>query len=136
MLPVHDDVGRAISSDEERRLLDACGNSRSRSLLPAVTVALSTGMRYSEIRLLRSNQIDLVSRLITVGPSKTESGTGRSIPLNERATATLKVKDLRAKVDDAKSHHFVLNCTEGSYRSWYSDSGRAITLYVSRSIPL
>jgi integrase len=90
MLPVHDDVGRAISADEERRVLVACGNSRSRSLLPAVTVALSTGMRYSEIRLLRWSQIDLVTRRITVGRSKTESGTGRSIPLNERATETLK----------------------------------------------
>jgi hypothetical protein len=44
----------------------------------------------NEIRLLRWNQIDLVARRITVGPSKTESGTGRSILLNDHATETLK----------------------------------------------
>lgn len=59
MLQTHDDVGRRVTEDEERRLIDACANSRSRSLLPAVTIALSTGMRYSEIRLLRWSQIDL-----------------------------------------------------------------------------
>jgi integrase len=105
MLPVHDDVGRAISADEERRLLDVCSNSRSRSLLPAVTLALSTGMRYSEIRLLRWDQIDLVARRITVGRSKTESGTGRSIPLNDRATETMKF--WAANFPDRHATHFV-----------------------------
>ena len=42
-------------------------------------------MRYSEIRLLRWKQVDLESRSLTVGDSKTEAGTGRPIPLNDRA---------------------------------------------------
>lgn len=54
-----------------------------RWLLPAVTLALSTGMQYSKIHTLRWSQIDLVFRRITVRRSKTESGTGRSIPLEE-----------------------------------------------------
>src|SRR5579872_231354 len=49
----------------------------------------SGGLRYSEIRLLRWGQIDLKSCTLTVGLSKTESGTGRMLPLNDRAIAIL-----------------------------------------------
>jgi integrase len=89
MLTVRDDKGRAISGAEEQRLLAECEKSRSRSLVHAVTIALNTGMRYSEIRMLRWNQIDFLTRRVTVGKSKTEAGAGRVIPLNDRATATL-----------------------------------------------
>lgn len=43
-------------------------------------------MRYSELRLLRWTQLDLKRRTVCVGKSKTEAGTGRTIPLNDRAT--------------------------------------------------
>jgi len=90
MLRVREDVGRAISRDEEASLLEACRASRSRSLYPAVLIALNTCMRYSELRLLRWEQIDLISCTLTVGLSKTDSGTGRLLPLNDRAVAILK----------------------------------------------
>ena len=47
-------------------------------------------MRYSELRLLRWNQADLERRTVRVGKSKTEAGTGRVIPLNDKATQVLK----------------------------------------------
>ena len=90
MFPAPDDVGKALSLEDEKKLLDACAESRSRSLLPAVLLALNTGMRYSELRLLRWNQADLERRTVRVGKSKTEAGTGRVIPLNDRATKILK----------------------------------------------
>lgn len=89
MLRANEDAGRAISRVEEARLLEACRNSRSRSLYPAVVLALNTCMRYSELRLLRWGQVDLAARTLTVGKSKTESGAGRVIPLNDRAYAVL-----------------------------------------------
>ncbi len=89
MLRAREDVGRAISQVEEAALLEACRASRSRSLYPAVLIALNTCMRYSELRLLRWGQIDLKSCTLTVGLSKTESGTGRLLPLNDRAVAIL-----------------------------------------------
>jgi integrase len=85
MLPVRDDVGQAITHTQEARLLEECSRSRSRSLYPAVTLALSTAMRYSEIRLLKWKQIDCAGRQVWVGDSKTEYGAGRPIPMNERA---------------------------------------------------
>jgi hypothetical protein len=89
MLRVREDVGRAISHNEAAVLLEMCRASRSRSLYPAVLLALNTCVRYSEIRLLRWEQIDLKSCTLTVGLSKTESGTGRVLPLNDRAVAIL-----------------------------------------------
>src|SRR5262249_20343529 len=82
MLPVMTDVGRAISPEEEESLLKACAASRSRSLPVAVTTALNTCMRLSEIRLLRWIQIDFVGEIIKVGKSKTAAGTGRAIPMS------------------------------------------------------
>ncbi|MGA7560974.1 MAG: site-specific integrase [Terriglobales bacterium] len=91
MLPTLDDVGRAISAEEELALLSACLKSRSRSLYPAVMVALNTGMRYSEIRLLQWKQVDFTARILTVGRSKTRSGAGRAIPLNARILGVLEM---------------------------------------------
>ncbi|MGO9317433.1 MAG: tyrosine-type recombinase/integrase [Terracidiphilus sp.] len=47
-------------------------------------IALNTGMRYSEIRLLKWKQLDFVDHFLTVSKSKTRTGTGRVIPLNSR----------------------------------------------------
>lgn len=105
MLPVRDDVGRALTIDEEVSLLTACRQSRSRSLLPIVTLALSTCMRYSEIRLLTWKQIDLNSRMLVVGKSKTEHGTGRVIPLNDRVLGILN--SWAANFPDRRPEHYV-----------------------------
>ena len=89
MLRAREDIGRAISRDEEVALLEACRASRSRSLYPAVLIALNTCMRYSELRLLRWGQVDLKACTLTVGQSKTDSGSGRLLPLNDRAVVIL-----------------------------------------------
>jgi integrase len=90
MLPVSDEFGKALNPKDEKKLLDACAESRSRSLMPAVLIALNTGIRYSELRLLRWVQVDLRRRTVRVGKSKTDAGTGRTIPLNDRATKLLQ----------------------------------------------
>jgi integrase-like protein len=46
MLQTPDDIGKALSLEDEKTLLDACAESRSRSLLPAMLIALNTGMRF------------------------------------------------------------------------------------------
>lgn len=56
MLATRDDIGRAISSVEESSLIQACGKSRSRSLVPFVTLAIETGARYGVIRTLQLSQ--------------------------------------------------------------------------------
>jgi integrase len=105
MLRAREDVGRAIRRDEEDALLEACRASRSRSLYPAVLLALNTCMRYTELRLLTWGQIDLNSCTLTVGHSKTESGTGRFLPLNDRAVSILTF--WASLFPERESSHFV-----------------------------
>jgi integrase len=89
MLAVQDDVGHALTLEEEAALLTACLKSRCRCLYVAVMLALNTGMRYSEIRLLRWRQVDFLAKVLTVGKSKSPTGTGRAIPLNSRIISVL-----------------------------------------------
>src|SRR5437870_7373308 len=62
-------------------------------------------MRYSELRLLRWSQVDLERRTVRVGKSKTEAGTGRVIPLNDKATEVLRF--WAEQFPDRKLEHFV-----------------------------
>lgn len=76
------DVGRALTSEEETRLLSASLEARSPLIGPFIRIALLTGMRAGEIKDLTWGQVDLTQRVLTVGRAKTSSGTGRQIPMN------------------------------------------------------
>jgi integrase len=96
MLPQRSDVGRALSRQEEERLLDAIGQSRSPSLYPFFVLSLDAGLRPSETRALRRSNLRLdwrdgavIEGEVTVGRSKTEAGTGRMVPLTRRGCAAL-----------------------------------------------
>jgi integrase len=105
MLKERRDVGRAFSEDERHRILTAAKASSSRSLYPAILLSMHTGLRHSELRLLRWRQIDLVERIPQVGKSKTAAGEGRIIPLRETATQCLL--EWRSKFPDAQPQHAV-----------------------------
>jgi integrase len=81
-LPVHNDVGKAYTPEEKEKLLAAAREARSPAIYPALMLALNAGMRDSEIRGLQWGRVDLRDSILTVGPSKTEAGEGRTIPLN------------------------------------------------------
>ena len=89
MRPTRDDIGRAISTEEETAPLQACGKSRSRSLVPFVTLAIETGARYGVIRTLQWGCVDFENRCLKWGKDKTSAGTGRVVPLSQRAVAAL-----------------------------------------------
>jgi integrase len=82
-----DHIGRAMGDEEEARLLTACESNIL--LRTVVSLALNTALRKNEIRTLRWRQIDLLDRVLTVGQTKTEGGSGRVIPLNTVAYAAL-----------------------------------------------
>lgn len=105
MLPVRDDVGRALTTDEERALLQACSISRSRCLLPFVTLALETGARFNVIRTLIWANVDFENRCLKFGKDKTKAGTGRVVPLSPRAFETLKF--WASEFPDRKPEHYV-----------------------------
>jgi len=100
-----EDIGCALTPDQEEALLRACAASRSRSLLPAVTLALQTGLRHGEIRLLKWRQMDFVNDAVVVGKSKTQHGAGRVVPLNQRALSTLR--EWAQQFPKRKQDHYV-----------------------------
>jgi integrase len=90
------DIGRAISREDERRLLDAIGGSDSPALLSLFILTTDTGLRASEARALRRKDLELIwkdgailSGRLIVSKSKTEAGKGRAIPLTRRVCVIL-----------------------------------------------
>src|ERR1017187_9814896 len=105
MLDYDDQVGIALTQDEETALLNACGDSRSRSLYIVVVIALGNCMRHNEIRLLRWNQVDFAKSEVRVGKSKTRHGTGRVIPMSPRVRTVLEF--WAERFPDRKLNHYV-----------------------------
>ena len=105
MLPVRTDIGIALTPDQEGILLKACAASRSRSLLPAVTLYVHTGLRNDELRSARWDQVDLLNKAFTVAKSKTPNGEGRVIPLNKTAAKALST--WAQQFPDRKPEHYV-----------------------------
>ncbi len=115
MLKERDDVGRALTADQERALLAECGKSRSRILLPFVVLAIETAARYGTIRRLQWKNLDFENRCLTFGKDKTRAGSGRTIPLTARARETMKV--WAESFPDRQPDHFVFP------REFYGGSG-------------
>lgn len=70
---------RFLDDDERTRLLDACKSSSNRYLYLIVVLALSTGMRYSEIMNLTWKDVDFGSKRIIL--QQTKNGERRMVPL-------------------------------------------------------
>jgi integrase len=79
---------RFLSDEEREKLLDACKVSESPILYTVVVVAISTGMRCSELMNLIWSQIDFARQQIIL--EKTKNGTCRTIPLVGLALELLK----------------------------------------------
>jgi integrase len=112
MLPQRSDVGRALSREDEERLLRAIGASRSPSLYPFFVLSLDAGLRPSETRSLRWSNLRLIWKNDTisegeliVGRSKTEAGAGRIVPLTKRVCAALGL--WAARFPNTRSDAFV-----------------------------
>ncbi|HVB98751.1 MAG TPA: hypothetical protein VNJ12_05385 [Candidatus Dormibacteraeota bacterium] len=58
-LPERHNVGRAVSLEDERKLLAAAGQSRSPALLALLLLSLDTGMRASEVQSLQYRDLRL-----------------------------------------------------------------------------
>jgi integrase len=98
-------IGRVITLEEQTVLFAMCETSRSRQLLPIVTLAFQTGVRFGPLRIVRWRNVDLKGRCIQWGKDKTPAGTGRIIPLNARAVAALTA--WAEQFPDRQPEHFV-----------------------------
>ena len=97
--------GKALSREEEKKLLAACTKSRSKALPMALLVAVETGLRLKELTHLTWEQIDFDRNELRVGDSKTEAGAGRRVPLSQRAAAALTT--WAARFPNREPEHYV-----------------------------
>lgn len=114
-LEENEDAGRALSREEETRLLECASRvgqhqGRWTPLYTVTVLGLNTGMRHKEIRRLKWKNLDLENRVLRVGESKTEAGKGRPIPLVQPAWAALDM--WASRFPDRKPDHFVFPACE------------------------
>lgn len=93
-LEENESAGRALLPDEESRLLQATSQVAVKQghwspIYTVTIVGLNTGLWHSEIRKLHWDDIDLEKRVLVVGRTKTEAGSGRPVPLTDPAWAAL-----------------------------------------------
>ena len=84
-LKVRQQVGRAFSPEEKVLLCQQALHRRSKAIYPALVLALNCGLRDKELRQLQWGRIHLDEAYLVVGETKTDGGTGRTIPLNSTA---------------------------------------------------
>ena len=104
MLPEREDIRRALTAEEERRLLEAT-KRRDSACHAATVLALNTSMGRKEIRTLTWGQIDFEGRTVNVGKSKNKFRTGRMIPLNPAVFEALA--NWGGRYPSAELTHFV-----------------------------
>ena len=106
LLTERKNIGRALTSEEEGRLLAECAKAKANSAVyPAVVLALNSSMCSDEIRNLRWGQLDLLEGVVTVGKGKTHARTGRLIPLNSAAVKVFA--DWGNQFPNRQPEHFV-----------------------------
>jgi len=79
---------RFLSEEERTKLLQICKANRSPNLYPLVVLALSTGMRKSELTNLTWSQVDLSKGVIQL--SETKNGERRRIAIRSFALELLR----------------------------------------------
>lgn len=105
MLPERRDVGKALSPDEEKKLLEACRKSAQPAHCPAVVIFCNTGLRNADLRRAPWYQVDFLKAEFQVGKAKTEGSEGRIVPLNQAALGAFK--EWKSRWQDAKPGDYV-----------------------------
>jgi integrase len=89
-LAVRAGSGKAYATEEKELLYDEAKKRRSKAIYPALVLALNCGLRDKELRELQWGRIHLDEAYLVVGESKTDAGSGRTIPLNALALDVLR----------------------------------------------
>jgi integrase len=141
MLRERTDTGRALSRGDEAKLLEAVAQSPSAALYPFFVLSLDAGLRPAETRALRRRDLNLewrdgviASGEVIVGRSKTEAGSGRCIPLTQRASGvlTLWLSRIGEAGPDAfvfPFHHVGLAGNRRKPHLWGIDINRSMSVY-------
>ena len=96
---IRNERNRRLTGDEEQRLLDGCDGGKIPFLKTIVVLAIETGMRRGEILGLKWDDVSHNRRVITL--TMTKNGSGREVPLSQRAFQALMGWKAHALVDQS-----------------------------------
>lgn len=111
---IRNERSRRLSGDEEQRLLDGCDAGKVAFFKTIVILAIETGMRRGEILGLRWSDISHNRRVITL--TMTKNGSGREVPLSQRAFDALMDWKSRAEVDQSTVFPMTAGALEQAWR--------------------
>ncbi|WP_165217139.1 tyrosine-type recombinase/integrase [Affinirhizobium pseudoryzae] len=111
---IRNERSRRLSGDEEQRLLDGCDGGQIPYLKTLLILAIETGMRRGEILGLRWSDISHNRRVITL--ALTKNGSGREVPLSQRAFDALMDWRERAPVDESTVFPMTPGALEQAWR--------------------
>lgn len=111
---IRNERSRRLTGDEEQRLLDGCEGGKIPFFKTLLILAIETGMRRGEILGLRWGDISHNRRVITL--TLTKNGSGRQVPLSQRAfDAMMDWKD-RAQADQSTVFPMTAGALEQAWR--------------------
>lgn len=97
---IRNERSRRLFGDEEQRLLDGCDAGKVAFFKTIIILAIETGMRRGEILGLNWSDISHNRRVISL--TMTKSGSGREVPLSQRAFDALMDWKVLAATDAPK----------------------------------
>lgn len=111
---IRNERNRRLSGDEEQRLLDGCDAGLVPYLKTLIILAIETGMRRGEILGLKWSDISHDRRVITL--AMTKNGSGREVPLSQRAFQALSEWKDNADVDQSTVFPMKAGALEQAWR--------------------
>ncbi|MBX9468067.1 MAG: site-specific integrase [Rhizobium sp.] len=118
---IRNERSRRLTGGEEQRLLDGCDGGQTAYFKTLLILAIETGMRRGEMLGLKWSDISHNRRVITL--TLTKSGSGREVPLSQRAFDTLMDWKERAPVDKSTVFPMTPGALEQAWRRLLIRSG-------------
>jgi integrase len=120
---IRNERSRRLIGNEEQRLLDGCDAGQIPFLKTLIILAIQTGMRRSEILGLKWSDISHNRRVITL--TLTKNGSGREVPLSQRAFDALMDWKSRTDVDSSTVFPMTAGALEQAWRRLLNRAGIA-----------
>ncbi len=118
---IRNERSRRLTGDEEQRLIDGCDAGKLPFFRTIVILAIETGMRRGEILGLKWSDISHNRRVISL--TMTKNGSGREVPLSQRAFDALMDWKSCADVDQSTVFPMTAGALEQAWRRLLIRSG-------------
>lgn len=120
---IRNERSRRLTGNEEQRLLDACDAGKTPFLRTLLIVAIGTGMRRGELLGLKWTDFSHNRRVLSL--ALTKNGSGRDVPLSQRAFDALIAWRQHPDVDHSTIFPMRAGTLEQAWRRLLTRSGVA-----------